>query len=45
MRSYIMSKVVGNICKGITKKSRTGLQFMYYDEYLQQQEQQDHAAI
>ena len=40
-----MSKVVGNICKGIVKKSRTGLRFMYYDEYLKQQEQQDHAAI
>ena len=34
-----------NICKGITKKSRTGLVFMYYDEYLQQQEQQDQAVI
>ena len=45
MRSYIMSKVVGNICKGITKKSRTGLRFMYHKEYLQQQEQQDQAVI
>ena len=36
---------IRNICKGITKKSRTGLVFMYYDEYLQQQEQQDQAAI
>ena len=33
------------ICKGITKKSRTGLVFMYYDEFIQQQEQQDQAAI
>ena len=33
------------ICKGITKKSRTGLVFMYYDEYLQQQKQQDQAVI
>ena len=40
-----MSKVVGNICKGITKKSRSGLVFAYYDEYLQQQEQQDQAVI
>ena len=40
-----MSKVVGNICKGITKKSQSGLIFAYYDEYLQQQEQQDQAAI
>ena len=40
-----MSKVVGNICKGIVKKSRTGLIFAYYDEYIQQQEQQDQAVI
>ena len=33
------------ICKGITKKSRTGLVFMYYDEFIQQQEQQDQAVI
>ena len=36
---------IRRICKGITKKSRTGLIFMYYDEYLQQQEQQDQAVI
>ena len=43
---YKLSEVtIRNICKGITKKSRTGLQFMYYDEYLKQQEQQDQAVI
>ena len=31
---------IRNICKGITKKSHSGLVFMYYDEYLHQQEQQ-----
>ena len=33
------------ICKGEQKSTRTGLVFAYYDEYLQQQEQQDQAAI
>ena len=36
---------ITRICKGITKKSRSGLIFVYYDEYLQQQEQQDQAVI
>ena len=37
---YKLSEVtIRNICKGITKKSYSGLVFMYYDEYLQQQEQ------
>ena len=43
---YKLKKItIIRICKGITKKSRTGLIFMYYDEYLQQQEQQDQAVI
>ena len=43
---YKLSEVtIRRICKGITKKSQSGLVFMYYDEYLQQQEQQDQAVI
>lgn len=43
---YKLSKItITKICKGITKKSRTGLNFMYYDEYIQQKEQQDKTAI
>ena len=43
---YKLSKdTIIRICKGETKKSRSGLVFMYYDEYLQQKEQQDQAVI
>ena len=38
-------KTVRLICQGEQKSTRTGLVFAYYDEYLQQQEQQDQAVI
>ena len=36
---------IREVCNGNQKSTRTGLVFMYYDEFIQQQEQQDQAAI
>lgn len=41
----INRKTVRLVCQGEQKSTRSGLIFAYYDEYLQQKEQQDQAAI
>ena len=38
-------KTVRLICQGEQKSTRAGLIFAYYDEFIQQQEQQDQAVI
>ena len=38
-------KTIGRVCKHEQEQTKDGLRFMYYDEYLQQQEQQDQAVI
>lgn len=35
----VSRQVVGNICNGLSKQTRSGLVFAYYDEYIQQQKQ------